>query len=172
VGKASIKLPTKVTGRYVKKSPTPKVYTCSNKLHKSRHLYVYAMATLRPAILDAALRACTRAQTRRPAPRNTAQNRPQVSRRTQRRCISDDARPPLPRGTPGPSKVVAPKTRLAVGVVFIGTLIYSMVHHNQPDRGDPQADHAPQRPRATTSHHRPRPTHLPRAPGNSSTAPA
>ncbi|KAK1088434.1 Ribulose bisphosphate carboxylase large chain [Friedmanniomyces endolithicus] len=91
------------------------------------------MATMKPAILDAALRACTRAQTRRPAFRNTAQYRPQVPCRTQRRCISDDARPPLPRGTPGPSKVVAPKTRLAVGVVFIGFLIYSMATgDNQP----------------------------------------
>lgn len=33
----------------------------------------------------------------------------------------------MPPGMPGPSKVVAPKTRLAVGVVFIGSLIYSMV---------------------------------------------
>lgn len=36
-------------------------------------------------------------------------------------------RPPTPPGGEGRNTVVAPKTRMAVGVVFIGALIYSMV---------------------------------------------
>jgi len=48
--------------------------------------------------------------------------------RPQARWIGDlGGKPPRPPGIPEPSKVFAPKTRLAVGVVFVGTLIYSMV---------------------------------------------
>lgn len=48
--------------------------------------------------------------------------------RPQARWIGDyGGKPPKPPGTPEASKVVAPKTRLAVGIVFVGTLIYSMV---------------------------------------------
>jgi coproporphyrinogen III oxidase len=39
-----------------------------------------------------------------------------------------NGRPPVPPGGgAGKTTVLAPKTRLAVGVVFIGALIYSMV---------------------------------------------
>ncbi|KAG9667552.1 coproporphyrinogen III oxidase, partial [Aureobasidium melanogenum] len=53
------------------------------------------------------------------------------------RSIGDHGtKPPLPPGSPQPSRVVAPKTRLAVGVVFVGALIYSMatgdVEHTEP----------------------------------------
>jgi coproporphyrinogen III oxidase len=45
------------------------------------------------------------------------------------RSIGDHGtRPPLPPGSPQPSRVVAPKTRIAVGIVFVGALVYSMVH--------------------------------------------
>jgi hypothetical protein len=43
-----------------------------------------------------------------------------------------NSRPPVPPGRgAGKNTVVAPKTRLAVGVVFIGALIYSMVPDTQ-----------------------------------------
>ncbi|KAK5718249.1 Ribulose bisphosphate carboxylase large chain [Elasticomyces elasticus] len=96
------------------------------------------MATIRPATLDAALRGCVRAQTRRPALRNVMQHRKTTPCRTQTRCISDGSRPPIPPTTPGPSKVVAPKTRLAVGVVFIGALIYSMATGDKPPPSKPE----------------------------------
>lgn len=94
----------------------------------SSHLFcVYIiMAGIRPPVLDAALRSCTRVR-RAPALRNApfAKRSPAV----QRRWISDSGgRPPVPPGGGvGKNTVVAPKTRLAVGVVFIGALIYSMV---------------------------------------------
>jgi coproporphyrinogen III oxidase len=41
-----------------------------------------------------------------------------------------NGRPPVPPGGgAGKTTVLAPKTRLAVGVVFIGALIYSMVQN-------------------------------------------
>ncbi|KAK5120049.1 hypothetical protein LTR85_006530 [Meristemomyces frigidus] len=85
---------------------------------------------MRPPTIDAALRACTRAY-RSPVCRNAVQ-RSQFPAKVQRRWISDGSRPPIPPGVPGPSKVVAPKTRLAVGVVFIGALIYSMATGDKP----------------------------------------
>ena len=45
-------------------------------------------------------------------------------------CIRDrdgGGRPPPPLGQDRMTRVVAPKTRIVVGVVFIGALIYSMV---------------------------------------------
>lgn len=83
------------------------------------------MAGIRPPVLEAALRSCTRAR-RAPALRNAP-----FSKRSpgiQRRWIGDTGgRPPIPPGGEGRNTVVAPKTRMAVGVVFIGALIYSMV---------------------------------------------
>lgn len=84
------------------------------------------MAGIRPPVLDAALRSCTRAR-RAPALRNAP-----FSRRTPaiqcRHFGEAGGRPPTPPGGGvGKNTVVAPKTRLAVGVVFIGALIYSMV---------------------------------------------
>ena len=83
-----------------------------------------AMNPLRPPLLDAALRSCTR------APRSAAYRNLLLRRcpaRPQMRWISDGTRPPEPPGTPERSRVVAPKTRIAFGVVFVGALIYSMV---------------------------------------------
>lgn len=83
------------------------------------------MAGIRPPVLDAAFRSCTRAR-RAPALRNAPfSNR---SPAVQRRWIGDmNGRPPVPPGGgAGKTTVLAPKTRLAVGVVFIGALIYSM----------------------------------------------
>nr|POE84622.1 oxygen-dependent coproporphyrinogen-iii oxidase [Quercus suber] len=78
-------------------------------------------------VLDTTLKACVKAQRSRDI-RYVLQSRNRLARVHQRRCYQDgNPRPPYPPGTPGPSKIVAPKTRLAVGVVFIGTLIYSMV---------------------------------------------
>ncbi|KAF2767328.1 hypothetical protein EJ03DRAFT_329352 [Teratosphaeria nubilosa] len=96
----------------------------------------------RPPVLEAAIRSCTRAYRSPPALRHAAPCRGQTRR------ISDGSRPPTPPGTPGPSKVAAPKTRLAAGVVFIGTMIYSMVTGDKPPsagdgeqpRGGLQAD--------------------------------
>ena len=91
------------------------------------------MAGIRPPLLDAALRSCTRAR-RAPALRNATFSK--RSPAVQRRWIGDlNGRPPVPPGGGvGKNTVVAPKTRLAVGVVFIGALIYSMVwddHNSQ-----------------------------------------
>jgi coproporphyrinogen III oxidase len=84
------------------------------------------MAGLRPPLLDAALRSCTRA-TRSPGFRNALLQNTR-SETVQRRWISDGGgRGPLPQGSPQKITVVAPKTRLVVGVVFISALIYSMV---------------------------------------------
>lgn len=86
------------------------------------------MAGIRPPVLDAAFRSCTRAR-RAPALRNAPfSNR---SPAVQRRWIGDmNGRPPVPPGGgAGKTTVLAPKTRLAVGVVFIGALIYSMVRN-------------------------------------------
>ncbi|RMY18667.1 hypothetical protein D0867_05177 [Hortaea werneckii] len=88
------------------------------------------MAFTRPAALDAALRQCTRAP-REALCRNATRRMPYTAR-VQRRWASDGSRPPMPPGSPGPSRVVAPKTRLAVGVVFIGSLIYSMATGDKP----------------------------------------
>ena len=54
---------------------------------------------------------------------------PQAIRSQSRRSYADYPKPPKPPG-PGIERgtVWAPKTRIAVGIVFIGTLIYSMVH--------------------------------------------
>ena len=84
------------------------------------------MAGIRPPLLDAALRSCTRAR-RAPALRNAPFSK--RSPAVQRRWIGDmNGRPPVPPGGGvGKNTVVAPKTRMAVGVVFIGALIYSMV---------------------------------------------
>lgn len=94
----------------------------------SSHLFCVfiIMAGIRPPVLDAALRSCTRVR-RAPALRNAPFSK--RSPAVQRRWISDSGgRPPVPPGGGvGKNTVVAPKTRLAVGVVFIGALIYSMV---------------------------------------------
>jgi coproporphyrinogen III oxidase len=46
-----------------------------------------------------------------------------------------NGRPPVPPGAgAGKTTVLAPKTRLAVGVVFIGALIYSMVKNVPPTK--------------------------------------
>ncbi|KAF2718566.1 coproporphyrinogen iii oxidase-like protein [Polychaeton citri CBS 116435] len=68
-----------------------------------------------------ALRTCLRSQ-RASAYRSQFQKPNAV----QRRCISDGSKPPRPPGRGEATTVFAPKTRLAVGVVFIGALIYSM----------------------------------------------
>ena len=87
------------------------------------------MAGIRPPLLDAALRSCTRVR-RAPALRNAPFSK--RSPAVQRRWMGDlNGRPPVPPGGGvGKNSVVAPKTRLAVGVVFIGALIYSMVRNN------------------------------------------
>jgi coproporphyrinogen III oxidase len=91
------------------------------------------MAGIRPPLLDAALRSCTRAR-RAPALRNApfSKRSPVV----QRRWIGDmNGKPPVPPGGGvGKNTVVAPKTRIAVGVVFIGALIYSMVRNTYKSR--------------------------------------
>jgi hypothetical protein len=101
------------------------------------------MAGIRPPVLDAAFRSCTRAR-RAPALRNTPfSNR---SPAVQRRWIGDmNGRPPVPPGGgAGKTTVLAPKTRLAVGVVFIGALIYSMVKNISPTKSrTATADHPP-----------------------------
>lgn len=54
-------------------------------------------------------------------------------RRPQARFIGDHGpRPPYPPGSEMKSRVVAPKTRIAVGIVFVGALIYSMVRFQEP----------------------------------------
>jgi coproporphyrinogen III oxidase len=46
-----------------------------------------------------------------------------------------NGKPPVPPGGGvGKNTVVAPKTRIAVGVVFIGALIYSMVGNTYNSR--------------------------------------
>jgi hypothetical protein len=46
-----------------------------------------------------------------------------------------NGKPPVPPGGGvGKNTVVAPKTRIAVGVVFIGALIYSMVRNTYNPR--------------------------------------
>ncbi|KAL1311076.1 hypothetical protein AAFC00_001285 [Neodothiora populina] len=51
--------------------------------------------------------------------------------KTQARWIGDHGgRPPHPPGAQEPSRVIAPKTRIAVGIVFVGSLIYSMATGN------------------------------------------
>ncbi|KAF1827225.1 uncharacterized protein K489DRAFT_385887 [Dissoconium aciculare CBS 342.82] len=77
------------------------------------------MNSIRPPLIDAALRSCIRS---RPSPafRNALQ----------RRALSNGGRPPsgpMRPGDMGKNQIWAPKTRIAVGIVFIGTLIYSMV---------------------------------------------
>lgn len=84
------------------------------------------MNLIRPPTVDAALQACTR----RPLSavyRSALQRKTIPSSTIRRRWISDGSRPPMPPGATQKTTVVAPKTRMAVGVVFIGALIYSMV---------------------------------------------
>lgn len=82
------------------------------------------MNSYRPSLLDAALRTCTRSP-RSTAYRNALRRRPDVA---PRRCVGDmGPKPPTPPMSAQGTKVIAPKTRLVVGVVFIGALIYSMV---------------------------------------------
>jgi hypothetical protein len=56
-----------------------------------------------------------------------------------------NGRPPVPPGGgAGKTTVLAPKTRLAVGVVFIGALIYSMVKNISLTKSIAEiADHSP-----------------------------
>ncbi|OQN99989.1 hypothetical protein B0A48_14194 [Cryoendolithus antarcticus] len=85
------------------------------------------MSSIRPVALEAAVRQCTRS---RPSPafRNALHRRQAPKPHTQRRCYADGpGRPPVPSGLPERATVFAPKTRIAVGVVFISALIYSMV---------------------------------------------
>lgn len=90
-----------------------------------RALCAANMNPCRPSLLEAALRTCTRSP-RSPAYRNALRRRADAG--VQRRCIGDmGPRPPTPPLTGQTTKVIAPKTRLAVGVVFIGALVYSMV---------------------------------------------
>jgi coproporphyrinogen III oxidase len=97
------------------------------------------MAGIRPPLLDAALRSCTRAG-RASALRNAPFSK--RSPAVQHRWIGDmNSRPPVPPGRgAGKNTVVAPKTRLAVGVVFIGALIYSMVPDTQDLRTNGKSD--------------------------------
>nr|OQO24792.1 hypothetical protein B0A51_09417 [Rachicladosporium sp. CCFEE 5018] len=86
-----------------------------------------SMSSIRPLALEAAVRQCTRS---RPSPafRNALHRRQAPKPQPQRRCYSDGpGRPPVPSGLPQRTTVFAPKTRIAVGVVFISALIYSMV---------------------------------------------
>lgn len=100
-------------------SPCPLLFLCIS----------INMAGIRPPLLDAALRSCTRAR-RAPALRNASFSK--QSPAVQRRWIGDmNGRPPVPPGRgAGKNTVVAPRLRLAVGVVFISALIYSMVYDN------------------------------------------
>lgn len=81
------------------------------------------MNPMRPPLVEAALRSCTRSQ-RSPAFRHALQQRIAPS---QRRCVSGGREPPAAPGEHQKITVWAPKTRIAVGIVFIGSLIYSMV---------------------------------------------
>lgn len=92
-------------------------------VHSSLHIIQPAMNPIRPPLLDAALKTCTRSH-RTPACRNALRIRAAPSAR---RCISDGSRPPTPPGRYEKNTVWMPKTRIAVGIVFCGTLIYSMV---------------------------------------------
>jgi len=88
-----------------------------------------ALNAVRPQLLETALRTCTRLP--RTSTRQSQLHRViRSNHRTQRRCISDGTRPPMPPDMDQKTRVVAPKTRLAVGVVFIGALIYSMVPYD------------------------------------------
>ncbi|KAF2168086.1 hypothetical protein M409DRAFT_65619 [Zasmidium cellare ATCC 36951] len=96
------------------------------------------MNPVRPPVLEAALRSCTRSQ-RSPAFRNALQQR---IRSSQTRCISGGTRPSAPAGGLQKTEVWAPKTRIAVGFVFIGSLIYSMVNGDNelpPDEPRPRS---------------------------------
>lgn len=94
--------------------------------------YQLSMSVFRPAPLEAAFRSCARAQ-RSPVARDAFFHRNRRLPTPQRRYIADGGpRPPIPPGSPATTKVVAPRTRLAIGVVFIGALIYSMVRSTRP----------------------------------------
>ncbi|CAK4029940.1 Oxygen-dependent coproporphyrinogen-III oxidase [Lecanosticta acicola] len=89
------------------------------------------MNSIRPPLLDAALRSCTRTPVCRNALRLQAPPSTRFHRAHQRRNISDGSRPPYPPGRYQKNTVWMPKTRIAVGIVFIGALIYSMVNGDQ-----------------------------------------
>jgi len=97
------------------------------------------MNVARPAALDVGLQTCTRACRARPLLRNAGR-----CKRYQTRWMSDGhgGRPAPPGSTsaPGLTRIVAPKTRIVVGVVFIGTLIYSMINGEAvpPDASAPK----------------------------------
>ncbi|GAB7366100.1 hypothetical protein MBLNU230_g7662t1 [Neophaeotheca triangularis] len=101
------------------------------------------MKAIRSPVLDAAYRSCTK-----PRPSPNAFPRKQHLSRVQRRWQSNDgqrppdlnARPPPPPGNvPGKTTIVAPKARLAVGVVFVGALIYSMATGDSNDTTTPNS---------------------------------
>ncbi|CAK1362124.1 Oxygen-dependent coproporphyrinogen-III oxidase [Cercospora beticola] len=77
------------------------------------------MNPVRPPLLEAALRSCSRA-------RPSAAYRHALQTQG-RRYVSEGRRPGPASGVPQLNQVWYPKTRIAVGVVFIGSLIYSMV---------------------------------------------
>ncbi|KAF2206973.1 hypothetical protein CERZMDRAFT_71863 [Cercospora zeae-maydis SCOH1-5] len=77
------------------------------------------MNPVRPPLLEAALRSCTKT-------RPSSAYRHAVHTQG-RRYVSGGRRPGPASGVPQLNAVWYPKTRIAVGVVFIGSLIYSMV---------------------------------------------
>lgn len=80
--------------------------------------YQLLLAQLFSYIMSSSIRTCCRA---RPAISQMRSLRPGFI--TRRKYAS----PPNPRGS-GPKGVWAPRTRIAIGIVFIGAMIYSMVY--------------------------------------------
>lgn len=84
------------------------------------------MTALRPLRFEAALNSCTKSS--RSASYRNALLRPRHhAPRSRRRWQSDGPKLPSGAGSQETPNVIAPKTRIAIGVVFIGALIYSMV---------------------------------------------
>lgn len=102
--------------------PLQRLYIIANAALDSINSAGITMNSVRPPVLEAALQSC-RLQ-RSPALRSALQQRIRAS---QTRCISGGPRPSAPGGGLQKTEVWAPKTRIAVGIVFIGSLIYSMV---------------------------------------------
>ncbi|EGP90071.1 unnamed protein product [Zymoseptoria tritici ST99CH_1E4] len=102
------------------------------------------MSVMRPPLLEAALKSC-RPSRPSTAIRNALQQR---ARLPQRRHQS--SRPPLPPGRFQKTEVWYPKTRIAVGIVFIGSLIYSMA---TGDKDIPSGDPPPPPPKPSSSSH-------------------
>src|ERR1700759_5086891 len=94
------------------------------------------MNAVPPLRFESALKSCTKSP--RSAAYWSALLRPRHAlSRSQRRWMSDGGKPPPPFGAQEKTKIYAPKTRIAVGVVFIGALIYSMATGNNDTPSEP-----------------------------------